>query len=142
MKEYRKNHFKEIRERNRKWRENNPEKIKQYYELNREKTKERAREWRKNHPKKTRDIRKRYNRKRKQYIDDYKLSKGCAICGYNKCALALVFHHSNGDKIFTIASAVATHRKWKEVEEEMEKCEILCCRCHRELHAKEQEGKH
>ncbi|MBA7583166.1 hypothetical protein ES708_25106 [subsurface metagenome] len=136
MRKWRRDHIEIIRKRNRKWRENNREKIKQYYEKNREKVKERANEWYKNHPKEILKIRKRYNKKKKQYVNDYKLSRGCSICGYNKCAEALVFHHPNNNKGFDIANAITRHRKWEEIKEEMEKCEVLCCRCHRELHAK------
>ena len=135
MKKWHKDHPGRKKEYNIRWRENNQEKIKQYYEKNREKVNKRANEWYKNHPKEIMEIRKRYNKKKKQYVDDYKLLKGCAICGYNKCAAALIFHH-NGNKEFNISSAVACHRKWKEIKKEMEKCEVLCCRCHRELHAK------
>jgi len=74
-------------------------------------------------------------RKRKyQFVQDYKLSRGCAICGYNKCADALDFHH-NGDKRFNIG--VETGSKSLELtKEEMRKCIVLCANCHRELHAK------
>ena len=65
-----------------------------------------------------------------QYIGDYKLSRGCAICGYNKCASALEFHH-NGDKEFQISDG---RRNIKDKKEEMKKCIVLCANCHRELH--------
>lgn len=69
-------------------------------------------------------------------IRNYKLSKGCSICGYNKCAEALEFHH-NGDKDFGIARSISTHRKFEGIKKEMDKCIILCSNCYRELHAKE-----
>jgi hypothetical protein len=71
-----------------------------------------------------------YN-KDKQYIRDYKLSNGCAICGYNKYADVLDFHHE-GDKEFNIS----LQRNINKIKEEMKKCIILCSNCHRELHAK------
>ena len=69
---------------------------------------------------------------RRKYIKEYKLSKGCSICGYNKCAAALEFHH-NGNKGFRIGIA---NRGLKTIKKEIEKCELLCSNCHRELHEK------
>ena len=66
-----------------------------------------------------------------RYVRDYKLSKGCEICGYNKCEDALEFHH-NGDKEFNISDS----KSLKRVKEEIKKCILLCSNCHRELHAK------
>jgi len=75
---------------------------------------------------------KEYRGKNKKYIDKYKLSIGCSICGYNKCVSALDFHH-NGDKEFTIG---IFSRSLKKIKEEIEKCDVLCANCHRELHEK------
>ena len=75
--------------------------------------------------------------KRKKYIDDYKLSKGCSICGYNKCAEALDFHHE-GNKDFDISRAIGSQNiSLEKIMEEIKKCIILCATCHRELHSKE-----
>ena len=70
-------------------------------------------------------------KKIKQYIDDYKLSRGCSVCGYSKCARALEFHH-NGDKEFGIANAVKNKYGLKRIKREMDKCIILCSNCHKE----------
>jgi len=114
---------------------------KQYYIKNREKLLKKASQYRKNNPEKIRQYRKNHrkeqHKKNKQYykefrkfIDEYKLSKGCAICGYKKCAAALDFHHKYEDKKF----GVSRYYGFKKLKEEMEKCEILCANCHRELH--------
>jgi hypothetical protein len=73
---------------------------------------------------------------KRQYIQDYKLSKGCAICGYNKCADALCFHH-NGDKKFAIGDAIGQCKSLENIKKEMDKCIVLCMNCHAELHQKE-----
>ena len=78
------------------------------------------------------ESRKRYMKIR-QYVLNYKLSKGCAFCGYNKYAEALDFHH-NGNKEFCIATKNTL--SLKRLKKEMDKCMILCANCHRELHAK------
>ena len=75
-----------------------------------------------------------YRDKRRKFIRDYKLSNGCAICGYNKCASALEFHHK-GDKKFLVN--VSSSKSIKNIKKEMEKCMVLCANCHRELHDKE-----
>jgi len=75
--------------------------------------------------------------KRRQYTQEYKLSKGCKICGYNKCAGALDFHHSNDDKEFTIGSYSIMNLE--RIEREIKKCVVLCRNCHAELHEKERE---
>lgn len=60
----------------------------------------------------------------------------CNKCGYNRCNAALDFHHLNESvKEFTIGSVLATPKKWEKIVEEVKKCILLCCICHRELHA-------
>ncbi|MFH1459448.1 MAG: HNH endonuclease signature motif containing protein [Candidatus Omnitrophota bacterium] len=66
---------------------------------------------------------------------EYKGGK-CKICGYNNCPEALEFHHINeSDKDFGISQKGYT-RSWKKVKDEIEKCELVCANCHREIHAK------
>ena len=58
-------------------------------------------------------------------------------CGYNKCIAALEFHHLNpSEKDFAIGNEGQT-RSWQKVKAEIDKCVLLCCRCHREVHAGE-----
>lgn len=82
-----------------------------------------------------------WQRERKQLIDDYKLSRGCDVCGYNKCANALEFHHSDcrkvGEKKFTIASALKRGISMEIIIKEIRKCVLFCANCHRELHEKD-----
>lgn len=75
--------------------------------------------------------------KRRQLIVLYKLSKGCSICGYNKCANALEFHHPDDDKEFNIGNM---KRGINKIKTEMEKCIVICANCHRELHAEPKKG--
>ena len=57
---------------------------------------------------------------------------GCAICGYNKYDACLDFHHVNPeDKKFQL---VIDRMSRKDLFEELNKCILLCCRCHREIH--------
>lgn len=79
----------------------------------------------------------RHYEKRKGYIANYKLNRGCSVCGYHKCAAALEFHHPNDDKEFNISCGLyRDNRSLEEIEKEMEKCVILCANCHKEEHSK------
>jgi len=75
------------------------------------------------------------NKKRrgmKQKCIDYKGGK-CIICSYNKCNSALVFHHLKEDKkSFGINYAMSFG--WKKLKKELDKCILLCNRCHSEIH--------
>ena len=60
----------------------------------------------------------------------------CSRCGYAQCAEALEIHHlESNEKDFGISARGYT-RSWKSVRAELEKCELLCANCHREVHAK------
>lgn len=61
----------------------------------------------------------------------------CELCGYDKCEQALDFHHRDAaSKSFTIGSAMRIAGVTQNMlEQEARKCALLCCRCHREVHA-------
>jgi hypothetical protein len=55
----------------------------------------------------------------------------CQVCGYSKCERALDFHHRDkSTKLFGISGAHA--RSWDSIKKELDKCDLLCCRCHME----------
>jgi predicted HNH restriction endonuclease len=57
----------------------------------------------------------------------------CVICGYDSCVEGLDFHHTiEGEKDFNISAKMTS---WKAIEGELRKCELVCARCHREIHA-------
>jgi 5-methylcytosine-specific restriction endonuclease McrA len=59
----------------------------------------------------------------------------CQLCGYDRCAEALEFHHLDpAQKDFGISSKGYT-RSWEKVKAEVDKCILLCANCHREVHA-------
>jgi len=120
--EYQRKHYsensKKINKVRKTWRENTPEKQKKYRER-KAKTDKQRRE------------------RVKKYVNNYKLSKGCAICGYRKCAEALVFHHiDNGNKKFDVASVAKNGANVGRIKNEIDKCMVLCSNCHAELHTK------
>ena len=64
---------------------------------------------------------------------EYKGGK-CCKCGYNKCIDALEFHHIDPtQKDFGIGNKGYT-RSWKRVKEELDKCDLVCSNCHKEIH--------
>jgi predicted DNA-binding protein YlxM (UPF0122 family) len=56
----------------------------------------------------------------------------CEICGYNKCASALHFHHLYTDeKDFGVSGKSLSFEKLKH---EVDKCIMVCSNCHAEIH--------
>jgi hypothetical protein len=77
---------------------------------------------------KTRGIKRKY---------EYILSHGgkCEICGYNKNLSALEFHHKDpNEKEFQIDARRFANTNLDILEQELNKCMILCSNCHREIH--------
>ena len=67
---------------------------------------------------------------------EYKGGK-CIKCGYDSCLEALSFHHRNPEeKEFKISNwRYGGH--WDKIAKELDKCDLLCVRCHVEVHAAE-----
>jgi len=60
----------------------------------------------------------------------------CQICGYENlnCVSAYDFHHRDPEeKKFYINKAVNQGYAWEDIIIEVKKCDLLCCRCHREI---------
>ena len=115
----------------RQWQKDNPEKVgkacRKWYEKNLEQQRKYGRKYYKKRKKKIR-----------KYIDDYKLLRGCAICGYKRCPAALDFHHEGDDKEFDIGTGM--HCSLENLKKEIKKCRVLCRNCHSELHYKERKN--
>lgn len=81
-----------------------------------------------------------------QRVDRYKVSSGCARCGFRseRAAFFDLDHVDKSAKQFSISSLCArltpdnsTHAALFAAE--MQKCQVLCVACHREKSAREQE---
>lgn len=71
--------------------------------------------------------------KQKEKAVEYK-GGACQICGYCLCVDALDFHHiDHTQKGFTISKHKG--RDFKNLIPELDKCLLVCCRCHREIHS-------
>ena len=76
---------------------------------------------------------------KQKYVDH--LGGKCIRCDYDKNIKALEFHHrSETEKKFEIANSIKRKWKWERVEEELNKCDLLCANCHREVHDEEVNG--
>lgn len=58
----------------------------------------------------------------------------CSSCGYDKCFEALDLHHRDPSKKDKNISSMKLYSENK-IRAEIEKCDLLCANCHRELHA-------
>ena len=67
----------------------------------------------------------------RQYIWDYKACNPCRGCGETDIE-KLTFHHRRPEeKSFELARA--TSCSWRQILEEIEKCDMLCYSCHKKL---------
>lgn len=71
----------------------------------------------------------------RSFIFDYLKNKSCSVCGEARVA-ALDFHHLGG-KLFNVSDGVSRGYSLKRIEEEINKCEVLCSNCHRVETSKE-----
>ena len=119
----------------------NPEKYLKYAERYRKKNQkellEKSKQYYQDNHKKILENGKKCREDKKQYLDKYKLSKGCERCGYSECPEALHFHHI-GDKEFCISKAIYDGTSLEKIKEEIKKCVILCANCHAEITFKKQ----
>lgn len=71
-------------------------------------------------------LRELYARKVFEYLSQHQ----CLICGESD-PVVLEFHHRSGaDKIESISNLIF-NASWKRIENEIQKCDVLCANCHR-----------
>src|SRR5690348_15620190 len=69
-------------------------------------------------------------KRNQEWLAQYKQEKGCFDCGYNKHPSALEFDHLR-DKFKDISDMVKNGFSIKRLQEEIDKCEVVCSNCHR-----------
>ncbi len=70
----------------------------------------------------------------REEFTDFKKTLKCSKCGEDRWYV-LDFHHRNPDeKEGDISRLVGTGRSEESIKKEIEKCDILCSNCHKELH--------
>jgi hypothetical protein len=75
--------------------------------------------------------------KKKLIMERY--GSSCIKCGYNKCFNALEFHHLNPDdkdKEMTPCTLIRLCKNIEDTFPELDRCQLVCANCHREIHAK------
>jgi hypothetical protein len=71
---------------------------------------------------------------RKLYLIDKK-GGCCEVCGYKENMAGLVFHHIDpATKLFELDARVLSNKTMKKIEEEADKCQLLCHLCHTHYH--------
>jgi 5-methylcytosine-specific restriction endonuclease McrA len=73
--------------------------------------------------------------KLKDYVSDYLSNHPCVACGETD-PVVLEFDHIKG-KEAAIAELVYRNAPLSRLQEEIEKCQVLCCNCHKRKTAKE-----
>ena len=71
--------------------------------------------------------------KRKTEAIEYKGGR-CMACGYNKCLSALEFHHRDPKQKDKSITQFSRNKLSKKAKMELDKCDLLCANCHREIH--------
>ena len=71
--------------------------------------------------------------KNRENIFNYLLEHPCIDCGESD-PLYLDFDHIKGEKEMCVADMLNRYRSWKRILEEITKCEVRCCKCHRKRH--------
>ena len=68
----------------------------------------------------------------REYVLNYLNTHPCTECGESDIRV-LEFHHVRGEKYDTISHLVSEGVSIKRIQEELNKCEVLCANCHRKL---------
>jgi hypothetical protein len=72
-----------------------------------------------------------YTRKRnKDFVNRYKSFCKCVDCGESN-PIVLEFDHVDKNKTANIADMVHQSYSISSIKEEIRKCEVVCCNCHR-----------
>lgn len=80
----------------------------------------------------------KYKKVGRKLVYEFKLSNPCTSCGESN-PIVLEFHHLDPKEKRNDVSNMASHGySVKSIEEEIEKCIILCANCHRKKTAKQQ----
>lgn len=79
--------------------------------------------------------------KLKSWVNNHKKLMGCEKCGYSIethpsfSTSALQFHHPQNNKEFAIGDGIRLGVSIETIEKEINKCVLLCSRCHAEIHS-------
>ena len=101
---------------------------------NREKMQKYRREWYARNREESISTVKKYSVEIVRWFRDYKRTCSCSLCGESRPA-CLTFHHRDpAKKIIEVSILVTRHNKRERVLSEIAKCDVLCEKCHADLH--------
>jgi predicted RNA-binding Zn-ribbon protein involved in translation (DUF1610 family) len=60
----------------------------------------------------------------------------CKECGFKGNPSAFAFHHRDSDSKEFNLSCKFDRLSWKKLKEELDKCDLVCVRCHNEKHSR------
>ena len=73
---------------------------------------------------------------KREFLNQYKVERGCCVCGYNAHPVALELNHIDPNtKSFGISSKLISLTTEKLMNE-LEKCNVMCANCH-QIHTHE-----
>lgn len=78
----------------------------------------------------------KYKQDFRKWFSEYKSTLSCESCGDSRYWV-LDFHHKNPNEKDSEVSQLVTKCSKKLLQEEINKCKVLCANCHRDLHYKE-----
>jgi hypothetical protein len=72
-----------------------------------------------------------YRHRKRAWVAELKLKRGCDLCGYNRSPLALQYHHRDSSEKFQGISRMVNNGKSREsILLEISRCSLLCANCH------------
>lgn len=77
----------------------------------------------------------------KQWVDDYKRSRPCSVCGISDPRVLDLHHQGDQKKEFSVSVGLAEKYGFNRIKKEIAKCVSLCANCHRILHYEEEKEK-
>jgi len=105
------------------------ERNRRYYERHKERLRAANREYYHSNKEKFTETRAKNRRKKAEWYADLKRNKPCVDCKQSFHPAAMDWHHINGDGISS--KTAMTRLGKKRLEEELNKCILLCSNCHR-----------
>ena len=78
----------------------------------------------------------KYQREKKSFAVSFYGGK-CIVCGYCKCIDALEFHHRDESSKEEAPSEAIIKWSWERAKKELDKCDLVCSNCHKEIHAEQ-----
>lgn len=79
-----------------------------------------------------------HKERNKKYVEEYKRTHPCEVCGEDHIACLDFHHRDKSEKRQTISTLVTRGATMNQLVAEVKKCVVLCCNCHRRIHWEEE----